>query len=69
MKKSLSVLGLLMVTATALMAHPGHDLLGLSEGLEHLFANWDHLLALIAIVALVSVAVVLRRRRDRRDDA
>ncbi len=72
MTKSLSTLCLLTISATALMAHPGHDMVGLDAGLTHILSNGDHVIAALAIVLLVfGVPVLIRRmvrRSGRRDE-
>jgi hydrogenase/urease accessory protein HupE len=56
MKKSLLAW---LLTATAAVAHPGHDA-GIPDGAVHWLVNLDHLAVIVAGVALVWLALDTR---------
>lgn len=39
----------LLLTSSAALAHPGHDVSGLTAGLMHPYSGLDHLLAMVAV--------------------
>jgi len=56
-----------MAIATAARAHPGHDVTGLSNGLEHVVTSPDHIVGIITIgVLMIATIRIARRRRSNR---